>query len=353
MKILITGGAGFVGSNLAIKLKEKYAGYDFICLDNLKRNGSELNLPRLKEAGIQFIHGDVRNAEDLKNIPAFDMLIDACAEPSVLAGVNSPVEQVINNNLLGTFHCLELAKKYNASFVFLSTSRVYPIALLNDAKYTESASRFSWSDDQPLQGISSKGINELFPLYGSRSFYGFTKFASEQLIAEYNYYFNMNTVINRCGVIAGPWQMGKVDQGVLVFWLAQHFWKNKLKYIGFGGTGKQVRDILYIDDLVDLIDYEIHHIKSISGNLYNVGGGTESSISLCELTELCRQVTGNKIEVEESNESRPGDIRIYVTDNSRVTAETGWKPSHHSKDIVVKTFEWMKDNNALLKNILS
>jgi len=353
MKILITGGAGFVGSNLAIKLKQKYTGYDFICFDNLKRSGSELNLPRIKAEGIQFIHGDVRNAEDLSSIPAFDILIDACAEPSVLAGVNSSVEQVINSNLIGTFHCLELAKKYNASFVFLSTSRVYPITLLNDAKFTETENRFSWSENQSISGISSRGVNEQFPLHGSRSFYGFTKYASEQLIAEYNYYFNMNTVINRCGVIAGPWQMGKVDQGVLVFWLAQHFWKNKLKYIGFGGAGKQVRDILYIDDLVELIDYEIHHIKSLSGSLYNVGGGIESSVSLRELTELCSQVTGNKIDIEKSNESRPGDIRIYITDNSKVINETGWKPSHNSKDIVAKTFEWIKANNALLKNILS
>lgn len=344
MKILITGGAGFVGSNLAIMLKSKYPHYNIICLDNLKRRGSELNLSLLKIYGIDFIHGDIRNKEDLSNIPYFDTLIDACADPSVLAGVETPIEQAINTNLIGTLNCLELAKKYNANFIFLSTSRIYPIKLINDIEYTEDNTRFVWKN--------YSGISEDFPLDDSRSFYGFTKYASELLIKEYNYYHNVKSVINRCGVITGPGQMGKIDQGILVFWLAQHFWKKELKYIGFGGEGKQVRDMLHIKDLFDLIDTEIHNIDIVNNKTYNVGGGIKSSVSLLELTNMCQQVTGNKINIEKSSLDRPGDIRIYITDNTKITSDTNWTPKYTSDKIVEETFNWIKNNESLLKNIL-
>jgi CDP-paratose 2-epimerase len=344
MKILITGGAGFVGSNLAIMLKNKYPYYDITCLDNLKRKGSELNLPLLKSVNINFIHADIRNKEDLSAISHFDTIIDACADPSVLAGIETPIEQAVNTNLIGTLNCLELAKKYNSNFIFLSTSRVYPIKLINNIEYTEANTRFIWKD--------YSGINENFPLDESRSFYGFTKYASELLIKEYNYYHNIKSVINRCGVITGPGQMGKIDQGILVFWLAQHFWKKDLKYIGFGGKGKQVRDMLHIKDLFDLIDIEIHNMDIVNNKIYNVGGGLKSSVSLLELTELCQQVTGNIIKVEKSSLDRPGDIRIYITDNTKINTDTNWIPKYTSEDIVKETFDWIKDNKSLLKNIL-
>ncbi|HEU0064696.1 MAG TPA: NAD-dependent epimerase/dehydratase family protein, partial [Flavisolibacter sp.] len=209
MTILITGGAGFAGSNLGIKLKENYPHYTIIAFDNLKRRGSELNLPRLKAKDIIFMHGDIRCKEDLFFTNKIDLVIDASAEPSVMAGITSPVEQVINNNLNGTINCLELAKNHKASFIFLSTSRVYPIASLEKANYIEEETRFSWTNDQIIKGISSKGISEQFPLDGSRSFYGATKLCCELMIKEYNSLTGLKTVINRCGVLTGPWQMGK------------------------------------------------------------------------------------------------------------------------------------------------
>jgi CDP-paratose 2-epimerase len=353
MNILITGGAGFAGSNLGIKLKEKYPAYNIIALDNLKRRGSELNLPRLRDAKISFMHGDIRCKEDLHFEEKIDLVIDASAEPSVLAGITSPVEQVMNNNLAGTINCLELARQQKASFIFLSTSRVYPIANLEEAAFEEKDSRFTWTDKQTLPGVSSKGIAENFPLGGSRSFYGATKLASELMIQEYQALTGMKTVINRCGVLTGPWQMGKVDQGVIVLWVARHIFNGKLGYFGYGGTGKQVRDILHIDDLFRLVDWQIHHLDEVNGEIFNAGGGAETSISLQELTALCEKITGNKIPITSVPENRAADIRIYLTDNTYVTKKTGWKPEIKPEQIIREIAEWIQQHRKQLEPILS
>ncbi|HAS47585.1 MAG TPA: 3-beta hydroxysteroid dehydrogenase [Microscillaceae bacterium] len=352
MHILITGGAGFVGSNLAVQFKTKYPQYTITCLDNLKRRGSELNLPRFREMGIQFIHADIRNPEDLATIEHFDCLIDASAEPSVLAGITSPVAQVVNNNLMGTVNCLELAKKHQAAFIFLSTSRVYPIQTLEQLNFTETETRFEWSDDQSIVGVSSKGVTEDFPLESSRSFYGATKLASELLIQEYHALANLKTIINRCGVITGPWQMGKVDQGVVVLWVARHFWKKSLKYIGYGGLGKQVRDMLHIQDLFELIDLQVHQPDTWNGKMFNVGGGRPISFSLKELTQLCEEVTGNQIEIDQEPITRPADLRIYLTDHSKITNFASWHPKITPLEIISDVFEWLQANEDQLKPIL-
>ncbi|MEN9459424.1 MAG: hypothetical protein RL135_2043, partial [Bacteroidota bacterium] len=185
-QILITGGAGFVGSTLSIGLKQRYPNYRIIALDNLRRRGSELNLLRLKEAEVEFVHGDIRNPEDLVEFTQLDFILDASADPSVLSGINSPVMPLIQANLNGTVNCLELAQRTGAAFIFLSTSRIYPIKNLESASFEELETRFIWKDEQSLRGISSKGVREDFPLEGSRSFYGTTKLASELLITEYN-----------------------------------------------------------------------------------------------------------------------------------------------------------------------
>jgi CDP-paratose 2-epimerase len=215
ISILITGGCGFVGSNLSLMLKEKYPGYNIVTLDNLKRRGSELNLPKLKAAGIEFIHGDIRNREDLEMGLKFDYIIDAAAEPSVMAGMGAELSYVINTNLAGTINTLELAARSGAKFIFLSTSRVYPISYLEQIKYTEGATRFDISAEQDIAGVSTRGIAENFPLDKARSVYGTTKLASELLLEEFREFFGVNYVINRCGVIAGPHQMGKINQNVI------------------------------------------------------------------------------------------------------------------------------------------
>ncbi len=348
MKIVITGGAGFVGSSLGILLKRKYPNYEITAFDNLKRRGSELNLPRLKNEGIKFVHGDVRNTEDFAELPEADLIIEASAEPSVLSGLNSTPDYLINTNLSGTVNCLNFAVKSKAAFIFLSTSRIYPINQIEKINYTETNSRFSISDTQNLHGVSEKGITEQFPLEGYRSLYGATKLCSEYLIQEYQHFYGLKTVINRCGVLTGPWQMGKIDQGVVVLWLARHFWKHPLSYIGFNGSGKQVRDILHINDLFELLDYQIHNLAKMNGEIFNVGGGLDTSVSLYELTSLCAEITGNTIEIKKVMENRQADIPVYITDNSKVQTATGWAPKTGTKRIIEDTGNWIMQHEDIL-----
>lgn len=351
--ILITGGAGFVGSSIAIHLKKHYPQYSVTCLDNLKRRGSELNLSRLAAFGIRFVHGDIRNREDLYPFETgLTTIIEASAEPSVLAGIGNAPDYLVNTNLLGTINCLYLAARVKADLIFISTSRVYPIGGIEGIKFLENETRFLISGRQDIKGVSEKGIAEDFPIEGSRSLYGATKLCSEFLIQEFQAFYNIRTVINRCGVITGPWQMGKVDQGVIVLWVARHFWKKELGYFGYGGKGKQVRDILHVDDLCRLIDYQLHHPEEMNGKLFNAGGGREISVSLRELTALCARVTGNTVAIREETEDRAADIRLYITDNSAITAATGWKPELSVERIVTDIYHWIRENEALLKPIL-
>jgi CDP-paratose 2-epimerase len=147
--------------------------------------------------------------------------------------------------------------------------------------------------------------------------------------------------------------MGKTDQGVVTLWMARHYWKKDLSYIGYGGTGKQVRDILHIDDLVSLVDMQVHHIDKFNGKVYNAGGGLLGSASLQEMTAICEEITGNKISMVSVVENRPADLRIYISDNSLIETETGWKPAKTAKDIFADIFDWIRDNEAALKPLLS
>lgn len=352
-KILITGGAGFVGSNLATKFKEKYPEIEIFVLDNLKRRGSELNLPRFKEARINFIHGDIRNREDFEEIGEIDLLIECSAEPSVLAGLDTSPSYLINTNLLGTINCLELARKNKAAFIFISTSRVYPVKPINNLEFEEEETRFSLKDNQKIAGASSEGIAENFPLEGARSLYGSTKLCSEIIMQEYMDSFGLKGIINRCGVITGPWQMGKIDQGVFVLWVARHIFGDQLSYIGYGGEGKQVRDFIHIDDLFDILDIQINDFQKYNGKIWNIGGGKENSVSLQELTKICEKVTGNKIELTSVQENRPADLISFITDCRKIKEISGWKPKKNAEETVSDIAKWINENKEQLKNILS
>jgi CDP-paratose 2-epimerase len=351
--ILITGGCGFVGSNLALCLKRDYPSVKIIAFDNLKRRGSELNIPRLQEAGIEFMHGDIRNKEDFNQIGEISILIEAAAEPSVLSGINSSPDYVINTNLGGTINCLSFAAEQKAKFIFLSTSRVYPIESLCNIRYSEGKTRFEIDAEQTLRGISQKGIAEDFNIDGARSFYGSSKYASELFIQEYAEFYGLKTIINRCGVLTGPWQMGKIDQGVVVLWLAKHFWKKELGYIGFGGQGLQVRDMLHVEDLYRLVKTQLSQFELFDNQVFNVGGGLDVSVSLQELTSLCQEITGNKITMHSVPENRSADIPLYITDNSKIQSVTPWMPQMDSKKILIDIFDWIKENESSVKKLLS
>lgn len=348
--LLITGGAGFVGSNLAVSLSRTTKDYHIICFDNLIRVGSKLNVPRLEDLGITFIKGDIRDQQQLLTLPKIDLIIDCSAEPSILAAYDNP-SYTMDTNLLGTINCLELARRDKADFIFLSTSRVYPVEHVNNIPYEEQATRFDWLNDVEGSGYSCHGINLDFSLNGVKSLYGATKLCSEQLILEFIDMYSLQCVMNRLGVIAGPWQMGKVDQGFVGYWMAQHKYRGKLSYIGFNGLGKQVRDIVHIDDVCALILYQIRHLDSLNRKIFNVGGGRDNSVSLLELTNIARKITGNTIEIGSVQENRKADIRIYITDNSAVSRETGWAPRKSIEDILVDVNQWMDHHADELKSV--
>ncbi|MSX02780.1 MAG: NAD-dependent epimerase/dehydratase family protein [Actinobacteria bacterium] len=352
MRLLITGGAGFVGSNLACQMAAKHPDWSITAVDNLHRDGSKLNLPRIERAGVRFVNADVRDREALLELEPFDALLECSAEPSVMAGIDGETGYAFESNVVGAYNCLELARRDGAQFIFLSTSRVYPVAALAALQTEEHPTRFALSKLQQTAGASEAGISEAFPLDGARTLYGATKLSAELLIAEYAEMFGMKTTINRCGVIAGPWQMGKADQGVFAYWMLAHHFKLPLGYIGFGGSGRQVRDLLHVDDLVELVDDQLTRPDDWAGVCANVGGGLEVSLSLLEATELCREITGNKIEVEQTADERPGDVPIYVSDCSKLFGLTDWRPRRDARTALEDIGRWIGENEDDLRSAL-
>jgi CDP-paratose 2-epimerase len=349
-RVLVTGGCGFVGSNVAVALASRWPDWDVVALDNLNRRGSELNLPRLREAGVEFMHGDVRELADLTRMDPVDAIVECSAEPSALAGIaDGSTSYVVRTNLLGAYHCLELARRDNAQLIFLSTSRVYPIDRLNDLVYSEAETRFELAAEQSAPGASVDGIAESFPLDGARTLYGATKLAAELLIEEYARAFQLRTVVNRCGVVAGPWQMGHAEQGVFAHWLLAHYFRRPLRYIGFGGGGKQVRDVVHVDDLVDLLVDQLFRPEHWAGVTANVGGGSASTLSLLETTEICRELTGHRVNIGRSAETRPGDVAIYISNCRLVTAHGDWRPQRSAADVLASMFEWIRENERVLR----
>jgi CDP-paratose 2-epimerase len=348
-KLLITGGAGFVGSNLAMTLRKAFPEIEIVAMDNLYRRGSELNVPRLEKVGVKFHKGDVRDANGFPS-GVFDVLIECSAEPSVLAGQDGSPDYVFQTNLVGAYQCLEKARAWKSRVIFLSTSRVYPVATLEAHPWHEETTRFAW-EDSGTRGITSRGVDETIDLSGARSLYGYTKLSAEQLIEEYRAAYGLKSVVNRCGVIAGPWQFGKVDQGVASLWVLAHHFGRSLGYIGYGGKGKQVRDFLHVDDLCDLIVEQVRNFESWDGWLGNVSGGLSNSASLCELTALCEEVTGKKIPMKSVAENRPFDLRLYIGDSSKLFARTFWRPRRNVRRIIQDIHSWVKENEQALAKL--
>lgn len=333
-------------------LAARHPDWELVAFDNLYRRGSALNLPRLEKAGIRFVKGDVRDLAALRAVPAVDALIECSAEPSALAGSDGETEYAVHTNLIGAYNSLELARRDNAQFIFLSSSRVYPIRPLSALRYAAVKTRFELSREQDVPGASAAGISERFPLDGARTLYGATKLAAEMLAEEYAAAFGLHTVIDRCGVIAGPWQMGKIDQGVFAFWVIHHHFGLPLRYLGYGGMGKQVRDLLHVDDLVELVDEQLSDRDRWAGFKGNVGGGYECSLSLLEATAICRELTGNEVSIESDRESRPGDVPIYISDCALLQELTTWRPRRDATRVLAEIHEWVAANESRLADAL-
>jgi CDP-paratose 2-epimerase len=328
MKLLITGICGFVGSSLAGWFRERNASWEIIGIDNFVRPGSEINRTVLRSRGITVQHGDVRNASDFEDLPPVDWLIDAAANPSVLAGLDnrSSSRQVVEHNLFGTVNLLEYCKRVRAGMVLLSTSRVYSISKLADLPLIKNKNAFAWNETaQAPLGASANGLTTQFSTAAPISLYGSTKLASEQLALEYRDAFNFPLWINRCGVIAGAGQFGTAEQGIFSYWTHAYAQKRPLKYIGFDGTGCQVRDGLHPDDLAELVSLQFQRRSDLAPRIFNVGGGVENAMSLAQLTSWCAQRFGNH-RIESDPTPRPFDVPWLVMDNQQTTAEFGWRP---------------------------
>tara|TARA_Y100000590_G_scaffold100663_1_gene114417 strand:- start:853 stop:1875 length:1023 start_codon:yes stop_codon:yes gene_type:complete len=337
MRILVTGGCGFVGTNLCLHLKKKK--FKVISIDNLSRKGSKYNLNLLKNNNIKNFKIDIANFNNLKKIPKVDLIIDCCAEAAVEVSKRE-LDKVFFTNLVGTFNILKKAKIDKAKLIFLSSSRVYPLTLLNNLvkqKKMNKKIRFF------------KKIDEKFSLDGPRSIYGFTKLSSEMLIEEFSYQFGIKFIINRCGVISGPLQFGKQDQGFVSLWLWRHLNKKKLNYIGYGGKGHQVRDVLHIDDLKKLIFLQIKKLNKINNKIFTVGGSIKNKISLIELTKICQKISGNEIKIGKIKKTSNYDIPVFITNNSKVSKTYGWKVKKDIYEISQDVYKWLSNNKKLIK----
>ena len=326
MKVLISGVCGFVGSHLARYLIESHEDITIVGLDNLTRSGSETNRISLKQLGVRLFHGDTRMASDLETLPLTDWVIDAAAQPSVLAGRDGKTSsrQLIEHNLLGTINLLEYCRSSLAGLILLSTSRVYSIPALAQLPLRVESSAFTLDQGQPWPtAVGLAGVQECFSTEAPISLYGATKLASELLAQEYAIAFGMPVWINRCGVLAGAGQFGTPEQGIFSYWLHAHSKRRPLKYLGFGGGGFQVRDALHPRDLARMVDFQLN--SSERGQLLNISGGFANSMSLRQLTAWCDQRFGPHQPLADGSE-RPYDIPWLILDSSKAVATTTWKP---------------------------
>ena len=336
LKILVTGGCGFVGSNLCIFLKKK--NFNVYSLDNLSRKGSTYNLNLLKKNGIKNFNYNISDSKKINRLPKCEIIIDCCAEAAIEVS-KKEINKVIDTNLTGTINILQKAKKDSSKIIYLSSSRVYPIEYLNK--------------DYRLKNFTKKikvkkMINENNTILGPKSIYGLTKLSSEMFIEEFAYAYGIKYLINRCGVISGPLQFGKQDQGFVSLWIWKHLNKKNLSYIGYGGHGNQVRDVLHIYDLCDIIFLQIKKFNKIYNKLFTLGGSKKSFVSLKNLTKICEKTTGNIIKFKKIAKTSNYDIPCYISDNRKIMKIYKWKPKKDIHDIVNDTYDWLSKNKKKL-----
>jgi CDP-paratose 2-epimerase len=355
MKIAITGICGFVGSSLARHLLERMDGLTILGIDNLVRPGSEQSRAWLDPLGVQVFHGDVRMASDLDLLPGADWVIDAAANPSVLAGVDgrTSLRQLMEHNLVGTLNVLEYCRRSNAGLMLLSSSRVYSIPALASLPMRPvgqgQAQALALDASQPLPcGVSPAGISEQFSTAAPVSPYGGTKLASEIVAMEYGAACGFPVWVNRCGVMAGAGQFGTAEQGIFSYWLHAHAARRPLRYIGFEGKGLQVRDAFHPQDLAALLHIQMKRPSAPVNPVYNVSGGTQNSMSLAQLTSWCNQRFGPHTPMPDL-QPRPFDIPWLVLDAGLAHRDFGWTPARTLTSILDEIAVHVKDNPGWLE----
>jgi CDP-paratose 2-epimerase len=327
MRILITGVCGFVGSALAECLLERMSGISVAGIDNLMRPGAETNRSRTERLGVQFVHGDLRSASDISGLPACDWVIDAAANPSVLAGLSGAgsSRRLFEHNLAALDNVLEYCREHKAGLLLLSSSRVYSIPALAAIPLREVNQAFAVNPAASLpSGLTMDGIGVDFPTSSPVSLYGATKLASEIMALEYGAAFDFPVWVTRCGVLAGAGQFGTPDQGIFAFWLNAHLRRRPMRYIGFNGAGFQTRDAFHPRDLAALLAAQMRTTRSDGQRIYTAGGGPQNAMSLAQLTAWCDERFGPHKPAADLT-PRMYDIPWVAMDNTAAARDFDWK----------------------------
>jgi CDP-paratose 2-epimerase len=343
MKIIIIGGAGFIGCNAAARSIRR--GDEVIVLDDLSRQGTELNIKWLESVGkFEFARGDIRDKDFMDNFfsseKGINVVLHLAAQVAVTTSVTDPRND-FEINALGTFNVLEAIRNSGQDpiCIFSSTNKVY--GNLDDLDIIEGEKAYSFRGD--IDGVTEDQLLDF------HSPYGCSKGAADQYVRDYSRMYGLRTVVLRQSCIYGPRQFGIEDQG----WVAWFIIAILLgKQLTIYGNGKQVRDILYVDDLLDSYDQAIKNIDTAAGQIYNIGGGPKNQISLLQFLELLGELIGKNIP-HASSTTRPGDQPIYVSDITRAEKELGWKPQTNYKDGIKKLYDWVVENKETIERVIA
>jgi CDP-paratose 2-epimerase len=341
MKYAITGGAGFIGSNTADRILQQ--GHEVIVIDNLSRRGSEANLAWLtgKHAHLQFEKIDIRDAEAMTRVFSrhhpIDRTLHFAGQVAVTSSVEDPRED-FEINAMGTFNVLEAIRKTNpvSLFLYSSTNKVY--GALDQLEVLEDASRYRYSE-----GI--KGVSES-TLLDFHSPYGCSKGSADQYVRDYHRIYGMNTLVFRNSCIYGPRQFGIEDQGWLAWFVIAAVTQ---KPITIYGNGKQVRDVLHVEDLIRAMLLAMDRVEVTAGQVYNIGGGAENSISVWEeFGPMLEGLLGHEIPVARAD-WRPGDQPLYISDISKAHRDFGWRPEIGVQEGIRSLFDWVAAHLELFR----
>lgn len=336
--VLITGGTGFIGTNAANYYLKK--GYKVIAFDNLSRAGAKQNLNWLKKrkGNFVFVKGDIR--DDKKLLETFkkykpDLILALAAQTTMVTSLENPRED-FEINALGTFNTLEAMRREspNAILIYSSTNKVY--GKMADIPVIEKKKKYTYKN--------VKAISENYPI-DPHGPYGCSKYAGDSYTLDYSRIFGLNTIVFRQSGIYGPHQFGIEEQG----WLA--WFTNALlfdKPVTIYGDGKQVRDVLYIDDLLRAFDLAFKNIKKTRGKAYNIGGGPKFSLSIWELFEILENLSNKKFNYS-FGPWRPGDQKVYISDIKKAKKDFNWSPKISPKEGVKKLYNWISQNKTLIK----
>ncbi|MCS4149338.1 SDR family NAD(P)-dependent oxidoreductase [Salinibacter ruber] len=337
MNILITGGCGFIGSNAVRYFAEQ--GHEIHVLDNLSRNGAQVNRTWIREQfDVAVTEGDVRDRELLEDIvreKTVDVVLHLAGQVAVTTSVDAP-RQDFDVNARGTLNVLEAVRKHSPDTIVLnaSTNKVY--GKLRGRQVEEEERRYAFAGD-------ITGIDEGQPL-NFHSPYGCSKGAADQYVEDYCAIYGVPTVNFRQSCIYGPRQFGMEAQGWMAWFVIAHLTNQPITIYG---NGKQVRDALYVDDLIEGYHRAIQNIDDVAGESFNVGGGPENSVSLLEFMDILEEVSGTSVSYD-YGEWRPGDQKVYVSDTTKITQATGWAPNTSVNEGIEKLYDWVDRHTELV-----